>query len=173
VAGKPLRIALLGCGFASEYPETFLIPRQPRLKVMPQLIILEFLVHHIDTMRFLFGDLNSIYAQVRSPVRTVAGETVVAFLMNQGPVLALLDTIWASYGYPATTSADTMAVEGTGGSLFLDSDVRLTLHRANGRFERIPVDTTDPYVRMYWGPSTTSPSVCEMAPPSRRMDRTT
>jgi predicted dehydrogenase len=134
-----------------EYPESFLIPRQPRLKVMPQLIILEFLVHHIDTMRFLFGDVNSIYTQVRSPVRTVAGETVVTLLMNQGPVLGLLDTSWASYGYPATTSADTMIVEGTGGSLFLDNDARLMLYRANGRIERIPVDTTDSYVRMYWG----------------------
>ena len=134
-----------------EYPESFLIPRQPRLKVMPQLIILEFLVHHIDTMRFLFGDVNSIYAQVRSPVRTVAGETVVTLLMNQGPVLGLLDTSWASYGYPATTSADTMVVEGTRGSLFLDNEARLSLYGANGRIERIPVNTTDSYVRMYWG----------------------
>jgi len=134
-----------------EYPDSFLIPRQPRLKGMPRLIILEFLVHHIDTMRFLFGNVNSIYTQVRSPVRTVAGETVVTLLMNQGPVLGLLDTSWASYGYPTTTSADTMVVEGTGGSLFLDSDARVTLYRANGRIERIPVDTTDSYVRMYWG----------------------
>ncbi len=134
-----------------EHPEPFLIQRQPRLKGMPRLIILEFLVHHIDTMRFLFGDVDSLYAQVRSPVRTVAGETVVTLLMNQGPVMGLLDTSWASYGYPATTSADTMVVEGTGGSLFLTTDGHLTLHRANGRIERIPVDITDSYLRMYWG----------------------
>jgi predicted dehydrogenase len=133
------------------HPEPFLIQRQPRLKGMPRLIILEFLVHHIDTMRFLFGDVDSLYAQVRSPVRTVAGETVVTLLMNQGPVLGLLDTSWASYGYPATTSADTMVVEGTGGSLFLDDEGRMTLHGANGRIERVPVDTTDSYLRMYWG----------------------
>jgi predicted dehydrogenase len=134
-----------------EYPETFLLPRQPRVKGMPRLIIIEFLVHHIDTMRFLFGEVDSFYAQVRSPAKTVVGETVVTLIMNQGPVLGLLDTSWASYGYPATTSGDTMVVEGTRGSLFLNNEGRLTLHRADGRIERIPVDTTDSYVRMYWG----------------------
>ena len=134
-----------------EYPETFLIPRQPRLKAMPQLIILEFLVHHIDTMRFLFGEVDSFYVQTRCPAKTVAGETVVTMVLNQGPVLGLLDTSWASYGYPATTSADTMVVEGTRGSLFLNDDGRLTLSEASGRIERIPVDTTDSYVGMYWG----------------------
>ena len=134
-----------------EHPETFLIPRQPRLKAMPQLIILEFLVHHIDTMRFLFGEVDSVYVQTRSPVKTVVGETVVTMVLNQGPVLGVLDTSWASYGYPTTTSADTLVVEGTGGSLFLNDDGRLTLSGASGRIERIPVDTTDSYVRMYWG----------------------
>ena len=134
-----------------EHPETFLVPRQPRLKAMPQLIILEFLVHHIDTMRFLFGEVDSVYVQTRSPVKTVEGETVVTMVLNQGPVLGLLDTSWASYGYPASTSADTMVVEGTGGSLFLNDDGRLTLYGASGRIERLPVDTTDSYVRMYWG----------------------
>jgi predicted dehydrogenase len=134
-----------------EHPETFLIPRQPRLKAMPQLIILEFLVHHIDTMRFLFGEVDSVYVQTRCPAKTVVGETVVTKVLNQGPVLGVLDTSWASYGYPTTTSADTLVVEGTGGSLFLNDDGRLTLSGASGRIERIPVDTTDSYVRMYWG----------------------
>ncbi|HEX9900342.1 MAG TPA: Gfo/Idh/MocA family oxidoreductase [Candidatus Methylomirabilis sp.] len=134
-----------------EHPETFLIPRQPRLKAMPQLIILEFLVHHIDTMRFLFGEVDSVYVQTRCPAKTVVGETVVTMVLNQGPVLGVLDTSWASYGYPTTTSADTLVVEGTGGSLFLNDDGRLTLSGASGRIERIPVDTTDSYVRMYWG----------------------
>jgi predicted dehydrogenase len=134
-----------------EYPDAFAIRRQPRIKEMPQLIILEFLVHHIDTMRFLFGEVESFYVQTRAPVRTVAGESVVTVIMNQGPVLGMLDTSWASYGYPITTSGDTMVVEGSRGSLFLSHEGRLTLHRADGRMERIPLDTTDSYVRMYWG----------------------
>jgi predicted dehydrogenase len=87
-----------------EHPETFLIPRQPRLKAMPQLIILEFLVHHIDTMRFLFGEVDSVYVQTRCPAKTVVGETVVTMVLNQGPVLGVLDTSWASYGYPTSPS---------------------------------------------------------------------
>jgi predicted dehydrogenase len=134
-----------------EYPEPFAISRQPRIREMRQLIILEFLVHHIDTMRFLFGEAQSFYVQTRNPAKTVPGESVVTVVMNQGPVLGLLDTSWASYGYPISTSQDVMVVEGTEGSLFLGHEGRLTLHRANGRIERIPVDTTDSYVRMYWG----------------------
>lgn len=134
-----------------DHPDTFLIPRQPHLKQMRQLLILDFLVHHIDTMRFLFGEVDSFYAQTRSPAKTVAGESVVTVVMNQGPVLGLLDESWVSYGYPQLTSAESMVVEGSRGSLFLTTDGHLTLHRADGRIERIPVDTTDFYVRMYWG----------------------
>ena len=134
-----------------DYPDTFLIPRQPHLKEMRQLLILDFLVHHIDTMRFLFGEVDSLYVQTRSPARTVIGESLVTVVMNQGPVLDLLDESWVSYGYPVLTSAESMVVEGSRGSLFLTTDGRLTLHRADGRIERIPLDTTDFYVRMYWG----------------------
>jgi len=134
-----------------EYPETFAIPRFPRFKSMPQLLIIEFLVHHIDTMRFLFGEVESVYVQTRSPATSVGGESVAALVLNQGPVLGLLDSSWASYGYPAGTANDILVVEGTRGSLFLSAEGRLTLHRADGRVERIPVDVTDNYVRMYWG----------------------
>lgn len=134
-----------------EYPDTFGLPRFPRFKTMPQLLIIEFLVHHIDTMRFLFGEVDSLYARTRNPATTVAGESVATLVLNQGPVLGLLDSSWASYGYAAGTANDSLVVEGTRGSLFLSADGRLTLHRADGRMERIPVDTTDNYVRMYWG----------------------
>jgi predicted dehydrogenase len=134
-----------------DYPDTFLIPRQPRLKNMPRLLILEFLVHHVDTMRFLFGEVDSVYVQTRRPVGTVMGESLVTAIMNQGPVLGVLDESWVSYGYPQLTCAESMVVEGSRGSLFLSAEGHLTLHRADGRIERIPVDTTDFYVRMYRG----------------------
>ncbi len=134
-----------------EYPDTFAIPRFPRFRGMPQLLILEFLVHHIDTMRFLFGEVESLYAQTRSPAKSVIGESVATLVLNQGSVLGLLDSSWASSGYPPGTANDTFVVEGTQGSLFLNAKGRLTLHRADGRVERIPVDVTESYVRMYWG----------------------
>ncbi|MBI2002657.1 MAG: Gfo/Idh/MocA family oxidoreductase [candidate division NC10 bacterium] len=134
-----------------EYPDTFGLPRFPRFTTMPQLLIIEFLVHHIDTMRFLFGEVDSLYAQTRNPTKAVAGESVATLVLNQGPLLGLLDSSWASYGYPAGTANDTFVVEGTRGSLFLSAEGRLTLHRADGRMDRIPLDTTDNYVRMYWG----------------------
>ncbi len=134
-----------------EHPETFAIPRFPRFKEMPQLLILEFLVHHIDTMRFLFGEVESLYAQTRGPARSVSGESVATLVLNQGPVLGLLDSSWASYGYPPGTANDTLVVEGTRGSLFLTAEGRLSRHDSDGRVEQVPLDLTDNYVRMYWG----------------------
>ncbi len=153
--GEPFYVRLSTRGPAviptPEYPETFALPRFPRFKAMPQLLILEFLVHHIDTMRFLFGEVDCVYVQTRSPAKSVQGESVATLVLNQGPVLGLLDSSWASYGYPAGTANDSMVIEGTQGSLFLTAEGRVTLHRADGRAERIPVDVTDNYVRMYWG----------------------
>src|SRR5574340_170630 len=38
-------------------------PRQPYFREMPRLLIHETLVHHMDTARFLFGEIAAVYAQ--------------------------------------------------------------------------------------------------------------
>lgn len=49
-------------------------PNQPYFSRMPRLLIFEALVHHIDTSRFLFGDIVTIYAQARRLNPSIAGE---------------------------------------------------------------------------------------------------
>ena len=39
--------------------------RQPYFREMPRLLIYETMVHHIDTARFLFGPIDSLYARIR------------------------------------------------------------------------------------------------------------
>ncbi|HEY6987333.1 MAG TPA: Gfo/Idh/MocA family oxidoreductase [Bryobacteraceae bacterium] len=47
---------------------------QPYFRNMPRLLIYETLVHHLDTARFLFGDLASVYALARRRNPVIAGE---------------------------------------------------------------------------------------------------
>ncbi len=53
-------------------PEPYVL--QPYFRVMPRLLLFETLVHHIDTARFLFGDLRTIYAQLRRVNPVIQGE---------------------------------------------------------------------------------------------------
>lgn len=48
--------------------------RQPYFREMPRLLIYETLVHHIDTARFLFGPIDSVYARARRHNPGIAGE---------------------------------------------------------------------------------------------------
>lgn len=49
-------------------------PRQAYFRALPRFLIEEALVHHIDTARFLFGDLTAVYAQAARRNPTIAGE---------------------------------------------------------------------------------------------------
>jgi D-apiose dehydrogenase len=49
-------------------------PKQPYFRQLRRLLIDEALVHHIDTARFLFGDIESVYAQASRRNPNVIGE---------------------------------------------------------------------------------------------------
>jgi len=49
-------------------------PRQPYFRNLRRFLIDEALVHHIDTPRFLFGDLDAVYAQAVRRNPRIAGE---------------------------------------------------------------------------------------------------
>src|SRR5436190_6357118 len=48
--------------------------RQPYFREMPRLLIYETMVHHIDTARFLFGPIDSLYARIRRHNPAIRGE---------------------------------------------------------------------------------------------------
>ncbi|HEU0122832.1 MAG TPA: Gfo/Idh/MocA family oxidoreductase [Bryobacteraceae bacterium] len=50
---------------------------QPYFRQMPRLLLFETLVHHIDTARFLFGELDTLYARTRRVNPHIAGEDQV------------------------------------------------------------------------------------------------
>lgn len=57
-------------------------PEQPYFRRMPRLLIYETIVHHIDTARFLFGEISSIYAQAQRINAAIAGEDQAFLLLT-------------------------------------------------------------------------------------------
>ncbi|MFN0103146.1 MAG: Gfo/Idh/MocA family protein [Bryobacteraceae bacterium] len=61
---------------------------QPYFRNMPRLLLFETLVHHIDTARFLFGELNTIYAHLRRVNARIQGEDQVLVVVSHESGLA-------------------------------------------------------------------------------------
>jgi predicted dehydrogenase len=66
-------------------------PHQPYFASMPRLLIYETLVHHIDTARFLFGDLSAIYAQSRRRNPLIAGEDQALLVLTHANISGVID----------------------------------------------------------------------------------
>lgn len=67
-------------------------PKQPYFSEMPRLLIFETLVHHIDTARFLYGEIESVFATAsrRNPV--ILGEdAAILVLRHQSGVTGVID----------------------------------------------------------------------------------
>ena len=55
---------------------------QPYFKSMPRLLVFETLVHHLDTARFLFGDIDEVYCRTRRLNPAIAGEDAAWILVR-------------------------------------------------------------------------------------------
>ena len=62
--------------------------RQPYFTQMPRLLIYETIVHHIDTSRYLIGDLASVYAQTRRLNPIIHGEDQALLMLTHTNGLA-------------------------------------------------------------------------------------
>ena len=61
-------------------PEPYLL--QPYFRTMPRLLLFETLVHHIDTSRFLFGELDTVYGRLRRVNPRIQGEDQVLLIAS-------------------------------------------------------------------------------------------
>ena len=61
---------------------------QPYFRTMPRLLLFETLIHHIDTARFLFGELHTIFAQLRRVNSHIQGEDQVLMIATHDSGLA-------------------------------------------------------------------------------------
>jgi len=154
--GRPFALRLAARSAAAvataERPPERLFARQPFLRRMRPLILLELGPHHLDVVRYLFGDPADLSARTLkvTPAEHVAGEEVATALLGYPDRLALVELSWASLGYPEdAVNGDALAVEGTEGSLFVGHDGQVRAAFRDGRGEVTPVDTTDAYRRSW------------------------
>jgi predicted dehydrogenase len=100
--------------------------RQPFMRHEEQLMIAEVLIHHLDVMRFLCGELNVVAARAARTVADVRGETVAAIFLEtaSGAPVEVIGTM-AAPGYPSRPPDRLEIVGGKASATFADSELRL------------------------------------------------
>jgi predicted dehydrogenase len=97
-----------------------LLERQAYTRAMPRLIVFEWGIHIIDTLRMLLGDPHWIHAHMARVSPHCAGEDRALMTLGFGEVVACLDLSWASHTPDALPSLLEEALfEGDSGSLAL------------------------------------------------------
>ena len=122
------------------------LARQPSFQQMPRFLIQETAVHFIDTFRWLFGPITSVYADLRQLNPVIKGEDAGTLLLTHTTgALSQFDGNRLSdhvADNPRMTMGE-MMIEGEGGGLCVDGFGKLTF-RAFGAQTRDPVPITAP-----------------------------
>lgn len=120
--------------------------RQPGFRHMPRFLIHETGVHFVDLFQWLFGPVESVYADTRQRNPVIAGEDCGIMLLRHGTgVQSLFDgnrlSDHASDDLRRTMGE--MVVEGAKGTVRLDGQGRLWF-RAFGNQDEVPVPVAGP-----------------------------
>jgi predicted dehydrogenase len=102
------------------------LERQPFMQHEERLMIAEVLIHHLDVMRFLCGELRVVGARAAHTVPDVRGETLAAIFLETGagaPV-EVMGTM-AAPGYPSRPPDRLEIVGSKASAAFADSELCL------------------------------------------------
>ena len=104
------------------------ITRQPMFATLDRLLVMEVLIHHVDTLRFLLGPLTLAGASLGRSCPLVRGEDRAAMLMTTaaGAGVSLIGDLMA-HDYPVA-QRDRLEILGTAGAILFEDD-RLRLVR--------------------------------------------
>jgi predicted dehydrogenase len=98
-------------------------PLQPYFSRMPRLLIHETLVHHIDTARYLFGDIEWVLARTRRINPAIVGEDqAILTLSHAGGLTGVVDGHRFADPAPDGPVLGEATFEGERGVLFLRGD---------------------------------------------------
>jgi predicted dehydrogenase len=106
---------------------------QPYFADMPKLLVYEMMIHYIDGIRSLMGDVETVYARITRVNPLIAGEdhALVVFAHKSGAT-SMVDCSWASpTDRQPRMGAGDMLLEGRDGSLHLDPFDAELRHIAN------------------------------------------
>lgn len=103
---------------AITYPE--FNSAQAYMADMPHLILYEIGTHFLDTLRFLFGEPESVYARLHKISPAIKGEDVLMAIINFPGLTCQIDASWASAPILGEVEPPpSLQIEGTGGTLLL------------------------------------------------------
>jgi predicted dehydrogenase len=129
--------------------EPAMLTRQPFMRHMPCLIVLEWAIHLIDTLRMLVGEPNWVHASMMHVSPHVAGEDRALMTFGFGEMVASIDVSWATIGpEELPTLLEEVVIEGDLGSIALvpnrgDGDLIRIVRRLPE--DRLPVDKERPW----------------------------
>lgn len=104
--------------------------QQPYFVQMPRFLVYETLVHHLDTGRYLAGEIESLYCQMKRINPVIAGEDcVIIQLTFAGGVQGLIDGNRISGKVPSSLALGSFRMEGDQGMIRCGSSGRLFLTR--------------------------------------------
>ena len=106
----------------------FSLSRQPFFTEMDRFLILESVIHQLDVARYLLGEPVGLYARSHRVSGLIRGEDVATIVLAYPSATAVIDRSYASKGRVAPPLlSETVVVEGTRGSAFIDAEGRLRL----------------------------------------------
>ena len=122
------------------------IERQPFMATLERALVMEVLIHHIDTLRFLLGDMRLVHAQIGRGSLAMAGEdrATLSFATAGGATALLLANLAVAGEPPGLT--DRLLLVGESGTIRLDGD---TLACGGARAETIRYDLAAAYSDSY------------------------
>ena len=117
---------------------------QPYFIEMEKLLIYESCIHYIDTMRFLLGEIESVYCQIKKIGPEQAGEDFAVLILNFRPTeagrpgqgetpLGLVDSNWCSLPEYEYSLADNFRLEGSQGTIVVAEDGIVHVLRNDGK----------------------------------------
>lgn len=122
--------------------------RQPMIAGLERMLLMEVMIHHVDTLRFLLGPLVLGAARLGKSSEHIRGEDRAAlFLLGQNDIAVSLVGDFMAHGYPPQ-QADRLEILGTKGAVFLNEN-RLRL--VGAREETLTLDLAANYKASYRG----------------------
>ena len=120
--------------------------RQPMLMSLERMLLMEVLIHHVDTLRFLLGPLTLAGASLGKNCPAIRGEDRASlFLTTAAGAAVTLTGDFMAHGHPPQ-AVDRLEVLGTRGAILLEGD-RLQLRGETP--EELAVDLAADYAQSY------------------------
>lgn len=122
------------------------LDRQPFVATLQRALVMEILIHHIDTLRFLLGDLRLVHARLGKGCSAMAGEdrASLVFESSSGAAVSLLANLRV-WGEPVA-KPDELLLVGERGCIRLSGD---SLRCQGDRPEQLNYDLPACYTESY------------------------